>query len=87
MPVDTLPLDQQQYDLKPTFEVRHRFERRIERDFGSRVKDDRTDHHSRVRLGVEGKSGERLRFALQYQYAHTWSDLSTRHTEDEASAV
>ncbi|MBS1715569.1 MAG: alginate export family protein [Armatimonadetes bacterium] len=81
---DSHPVDQDKIEIKPLYEFRYRLERRLERDFSSAVSDDRTDHLGRLKVGIEGKKGDRLKFGLQYLYAHAWSELPTKRVEDEA---
>lgn len=67
----TPTLDEQiQLKLSPTFEMRERYERRVDRDFRSNVNDNRSDAFSRVRGGFDWKLGTKWSGSVQLQYAH-----------------
>lgn len=57
-------------DFKFSLEIRERFERRLDRDFLSSNRDDRSDLYTRVRPGVELKMGSQWTAVIQYQFAH-----------------
>jgi hypothetical protein len=59
--------------IKVDFEVRERYERRIDRDFNEDVYDNRSDLLSRYRLGFAGRLDETWVWKLEWQYAHTVS--------------
>jgi hypothetical protein len=57
--------------VKPNLEIRQRFERRIDRDFNSGNRDNRSELLSRLRLGADFTLNQDWKATLQYQYAHT----------------
>lgn len=62
-----------EWDIKPTLEVRERFERRIDKDLTRTNNDNRSDLYSRYRIGMDLKGPNKLTGRIVYQYAH---DLS-----------
>lgn len=64
------------WTIKPTFEHRARWERRIDRDFLKEPRDNRTDWHFRNRLGLVAtdKSGNRITVV----YQHSYDDVQVR---------
>lgn len=76
---------QDRLEIKPTIDVRERFERRLNRDFSDQKNDDRTDWFTRVRVGATATKGKEWAFALQYQYSHDWIDRQAGKSTDEAS--
>ncbi|HZH97755.1 MAG TPA: alginate export family protein, partial [Fimbriimonadaceae bacterium] len=76
-----------QVDVKPYFELRQRFERRTNRDFDSRIDDDRGDLLSRWRVGAKLDFRNGWRGEIQYQYAHDLAWTRARNFSDESSDV
>lgn len=86
-------------NVKPVFEFRERFERRVDRDFDSTVRDNRSDLFSRYRVGAEFPLNPEWKAMLQYQYAHdlawtpsrnfsTWnSDAYQAYAETKAAGT
>jgi len=67
--------------LKPIFEVRERFERRIDKDFNRTASDNKSDLLSRFRAGVSFSQGK-TQGQLVYQYGHDelWSEPTNMAT-------
>ncbi len=71
--------------IKPNFEIRERFERRLDRDFAKPNSDNRTDYLTRIRVGATADYGKNWKFGLQYQYAHDWIQKAPQFATDEGS--
>ncbi|MCO5297475.1 MAG: alginate export family protein [Fimbriimonadaceae bacterium] len=69
---------------KRTFELRERFERRIDRDFNRDVPDGKSDLFTRARVGVEFEAGDGWSGAFQYQLATDaiWTDARNFSTQN-----
>lgn len=65
------------WDIKPTLEVRERFERRIDKDLTRANNDNRSDLYSRYRIGMDLKGPRGMTARIAFQYAH---DLSWQHS-------
>ncbi|MCU0315764.1 MAG: alginate export family protein [Fimbriimonadaceae bacterium] len=65
------------WEIKPTFEHRTRWERRLDRDFLKSNNDNRTDWLFRNRLGFIAKDKDGNKVVVQYQYAYNdyWINL------------
>ncbi len=57
-------------DFKFSFEIRERFERRLDRDFLESNEDNRSDLFTRIRPGFELRQGKHWSAVVQLQYAH-----------------
>jgi hypothetical protein len=55
--------------LKPTLEIRERFERRTDKDFSEVKKDNRSDLNSRWRFGVDFNYGKKISGKVVYQFS------------------
>jgi hypothetical protein len=82
----SISIDLSKLDLKPIFEVRERYERRIDRDFHSPSADNRGDLFSRWRGGVSFQRGD-VGGRVVYQYSHNLSWTPTRNKSAERSDV
>lgn len=72
-------------EISSTFEMRYRFERRIDRDFDPAINDNRTDGFLRLRPGIMAKLGKAWSGAIQYQLANDETWTKARNFSDEAS--
>lgn len=70
MPIFPVLPPLQDWTFKPVFDLRERFERRIDRDFDQSASDNRSDLFSRWRAGVDFKYKSEFSGRVQYQYAH-----------------
>lgn len=70
--------------IKPTVEIRERFERRLNRDFDKTTPTDRSDLLTRIRVGADIQLDENVKANLTYQYAHNlaWTRAKNFSTED-----
>jgi hypothetical protein len=59
----------QVWSIKPTFDLRERFERRLDKDFSRTGSDNRSDLYSRWRIGANIGYGKNLTGKIVYQYA------------------
>lgn len=68
------PFDLQK--IKPTFEIRERYERRVDKDFDDATPDSRSDLFTRVRAGARFDLNSSVRAEIRYQFAQdlTWTD-------------
>lgn len=69
--------------IRPTAEVRERFERRTDKDFAASANDNRSDLFSRWRVGAEFKYGSDVSGRFTYQYAN---DLYWTPTKNSSRA-
>jgi hypothetical protein len=70
MPLLFLNLPASDWTLKPVFDLRERFERRIDKDFSESSSDNRSDLLSRWRVGVDYSYQNKISGRVMYQYAH-----------------
>jgi hypothetical protein len=75
MPFFTLPLPPSDWTFRPVFDLRERFERRLDKDFNKSAPDNRSDLFSRWRAGVDFSYQKSVTGRVMYQYAHNlfWS--------------
>jgi len=84
MPLFTLPLPPlPDWSFKPVFDLRERFERRIDKDFNESAPDNRSDLLSRWRVGVDFTYQKNVSGRVMYQYAHSlfWTPASNASLE------
>lgn len=64
------------WSIKPTIEIRERFERRVDKDFNEDKNDNRSDLFSRWRVGVDFNYKKDISGKVVYQYSHDeiWTD-------------
>lgn len=85
MPLITIPaLPPQIFKITPVVEVRERLESRSNRDFLTSKPDNRTDLHSRWRVGAKMVE-KNLKAEIQFQYSHTSTRASAGNFTDESS--
>lgn len=77
------PIDLPKLKITPTYEERFRFERRIDRDFYETTNDNRSDLHTRVRVGAKITSDSEWSGTVQFQYTHNaiWAFAKNKSAE------
>lgn len=79
----------QELKLKPTGEIRSRFESRQDRDFNKNAADRRNDLLTRIRLGATATYGKEWAGEIQYQYSHNlyWSPSKNASADNSDLAL
>jgi hypothetical protein len=75
------------WTFKPIYDLRERYERRLDKDFSETGSDNRSDLFSRWRVGVDFGYKKDFTGKLVYQYAHDLFWLASGNASEERSDV